>query len=95
MKGFAHVDFAEPSACQNAVNMAGQMLDGRALNIDFAGAKKSGGFGGGGFGGGGFGGGGRGGGFGGGKQLWLYFLLIYSIFRQRRRSWRPWGQHLE
>lgn len=46
-KGFAHVDFADPSACQKAVEMAGSWLDNREIRVDFSGAsKKSGGFGG-------------------------------------------------
>ena len=42
MRGFGHVDFESPSSCQTAVTMAGSMLDGRAINVDFAGGKKGG-----------------------------------------------------
>ena len=83
MRGFGHIDFESPDSCAGAVALAGTNLDGRPINVDFAGGKKGGAGGGGnivsfdfhltynssGFGGGRGGGfgGGRGGGFGGGR----------------------------
>lgn len=68
-RGFGHIEFAEVSAATKAVEMAGTMVSGRAIRVDFAGARPAGGAGGDrGFGGGRGGGfGGRGGGFGGGR----------------------------
>jgi len=79
-KGFCHVEFEEPTGASAAMNMQGQLLDGRMVRLDLSANNNRrgggdrggrGGFGGG-FGdrggrGGGFGDrGGRGGGFGGG-----------------------------
>ena len=62
-KGFAHVEFDEPQAANNALSLNGNQLDGRPLRLDISSSKKGGSSGGnrGGF------GGGRGGGFGGGR----------------------------
>jgi nucleolin len=77
-KGFGHVEFDTVEAATAAVALAGAMMNGRAVRVDFAGqrAERPGGFsprggrdsfgGRGGGRGGGFGGG-RGGGFGGGR----------------------------
>ena len=55
-RGFAHVEFSEPAAAKEALKLAGQALDGRAVRLDLSHSKRGGG-------GGGFGGGrgGRGG----------------------------------
>ena len=76
-RGFCHVQMASPSDATEAMNLQGQLLDGRGVRLDLSAPNRNrgggGGFGGG-RGGGGFGGGrgggfgcGRGGGFGGGR----------------------------
>lgn len=72
-KGFAFVTFSnEDDAAKCKSEMDGQMLDGRAVKIDFPRERedRGGGYGGGGggYGGGGYGGGGGGGGYGGGGR---------------------------
>ena len=77
-RGFAHVEFEGAAAATEAMKLAGQEIDGRAIRLDLSasrargggGGGRGGGFRGGGRGGdrgGGFRGGGRGGGFGGGR----------------------------
>lgn len=41
MRGFGHVDFDAPTSCNKAIELAGTMLDNRAINVDFAGGKKN------------------------------------------------------
>jgi len=73
-RGFAHVEFDSNASALEAMKLAGQELDGRAIRLDLSISRRGGGGGGRGGGrGGGFGGGrggdrgGRGGGFGGGR----------------------------
>ena len=47
MRGFGHVDFVSPDSCKKAVELAGSNLDGRPINVDFAGGKRNSGGGGG------------------------------------------------
>jgi len=49
VKGFCHVEFADTSSVDKAMEKSGQKLDGRPIRCDFSGSKKEGG---GGFGGG-------------------------------------------
>jgi len=73
-KGFGFVTFTtDEAAAKCKEEMDGQILDGRAVKVDFPREREDrgggGGYGGGGYGGGGYGGGGRGGdrgGYGGG-----------------------------
>ena len=67
-RGFAHVEFETNAEAQEAMKLAGGMIDGRAVRLDLSQTRSRGGGGGGRGGGrgGGFGGG-RGGGFGGGR----------------------------
>ena len=72
-RGFCHVEFNSPDAATKAMELQGQLLDGRMVRLDLSQNNRRGGGGDrggrGGFGGGrggGFGGG-RGGGFGGGR----------------------------
>jgi nucleolin len=67
-KGFGHIEFVESSATEKAVALAGTMVAGRGIRVDYAEARKPGGTPGSAGGGRGGGGGGRGGrgGFGGG-----------------------------
>lgn len=60
-RGFCHVEFEEPAGAQKAMELQGQLLDGRGVRLDLSQNNRRGGR------GGGFGGGGRGGGFGGGR----------------------------
>jgi len=65
-RGFAHVEFSSGAEAKEAMKLAGQELDGRAVRLDLSQSRRGGGGGRGGGRGGGFGGG-RGGGFGGGR----------------------------
>mmetsp|Transcript_13139 Transcript_13139/g.22209 ORF Transcript_13139/g.22209 Transcript_13139/m.22209 type:complete len:196 (-) Transcript_13139:407-994(-) len=64
-RGFAHVEFAQPSSATQAMNLNGQELDGRGVRLDLSVPRQGGGRGGRGGDRGGRGFGGRGGGFGG------------------------------
>jgi nucleolin len=70
-KGFGHIEFATTEAADAAMALAGTLIDGREVRVDYAPARDNAGGGGRGGGRGGFGGdrgrGGRGGGFGGGR----------------------------
>jgi len=35
-RGFAHVEFTEPAGAQEAMKLAGQMIDGRAIRLDLS-----------------------------------------------------------
>jgi len=58
-RGFAHVEFSSNAEAVEAMKLAGQELDGRAVRLDLSATRSRGG--------GGGRGGGRGGGFGGGR----------------------------
>ena len=66
-RGFAHVEFSSNAEAVEAMKLAGQELDGRAVRLDLSATRSRGGGGGRGGGRGGDRGGGRGGGFGGGR----------------------------
>jgi len=65
-RGFAHIDFNDKDAAQEAVKKTGAELEGRSIRVDFSNGARTGGSGGFRGGRGGFGGG-RGRGFGGGR----------------------------
>uniref|UniRef100_A0A7S3HVP9 RRM domain-containing protein n=1 Tax=Favella ehrenbergii TaxID=182087 RepID=A0A7S3HVP9_9SPIT len=65
-RGFCHVEFETPADAQKAMELQGQILDGRAVRLDISQPRGAGGRGGRGGRGGGFGGG-RGGGYGGSR----------------------------
>jgi len=45
-RGFAHIDFEEPEAVENAVQKSGQEVDGRNIRVDYSNKKREGGNGG-------------------------------------------------